>query len=169
MGHLIYDRDRGTPIRGVRALEERRAFRLAVAVLIPAHVIKQRISETLTLHGYLRVKADYGISVSALIIRAAELGAISAQRKRSLFIQLSSQGWRRDEPVSVAPEVPQLLGQAAERGISRSARQIARIVGIRYGDASRWTRLPAADLPEASSTNVVLLRPSETGARRAPR
>lgn len=158
LGHLIFDRDRTTPIRGTRALEERRAFRFAGAMLIPARVVRQRIGETLTLHGYLRVKADYGISVAALIVRAGDLGVISAQRKRSLFIQLASQGWRREEPVSVASETPQLLSQAATRGISKSARQVARAVGIRYADAIRWTGLPVTDQREAPG-NVIPLRP----------
>lgn len=167
LGHLIYDRDRTTPIRGTRTVEERRAFRFAGAMLIPAHVVTQRITETLTLQGYLRIKADYGVSVAALIVRAADLGAISAQRKRSLFIQLSSQGWRRDEPVAVAAETPLLMGQAAKRGISNSTREIAETVGIRYNDATQWTGL-TDDLEQHVPSNVIPLRPAGPRATPAP-
>ena len=52
------------------------------------------MSESLNLHGYLPIKATYGISVGAIIMRARDLGILSADRARSLQIQLSSQGWR---------------------------------------------------------------------------
>jgi Zn-dependent peptidase ImmA (M78 family)/transcriptional regulator with XRE-family HTH domain len=142
LGHLLYDRDRTVPIRGTRSPEERRAFRFGGAMLIPASVVRTRITESLTLHGYLRVKADYGISVSALIVRACDLGVISAQRKRSLFIQLSSQGWRRAEPVPVAAEKPLLIKQATERGIATDARAVAHATGIRYRLIEQWTGMP---------------------------
>lgn len=154
LGHMIYDRARTIPIRGTRAPEERRAFRFAGAMLIPAAVVRTRVTETLTLHGYLRVKADYGITVAALIVRACDLGVITAQRKRSLFIQLSSQGWRRDEPVSVATERPLLLTQATERGIAKNARTVAQATGIRYQQIEQWTGLPH----EQAIADVVPLR-----------
>lgn len=142
LGHVVYDRNRTVPIRGTRSPEEQRAFRFGGAMLIPATVVRARITESLTLHGYLRVKADYGISVAALIVRACDLGAISAQRKRSLFIQLSSQGWRRAEPVPVAPEKPLLVRQATERGIATDARAVAQATGIRYQQIEQWTGMP---------------------------
>lgn len=143
LGHLLYDRERTVAIRGTRSPEERRAFRFGGAMLIPASVVRSRITETLTLHGYLRVKADYGITVAALIVRACDLGVISAQRKRSLFIQLSSQGWRRAEPVPVASEKPLLMKQATERGIEADAGAVARVAGIRYRQVEQWTGLSA--------------------------
>lgn len=163
LGHVLYDRDRTVPIRGTRSPEEQRAFRFGGAMLIPASVVRTRITETLTLHGYLRVKADYGISVAALIVRACDLGVITAQRKRSLFIQLSSQGWRRAEPVPVATEKPILIKQATERGIATDARAVARATGVRFGQIEQWTGLSAA---RDVATVVPLRRPArpETGS-----
>lgn len=114
LGHLIFDRDAGATIRGTRSPEEVRAFRFAGALLLPARVVRSRITESLTLHAYLRVKADYGISVPAILRRARDLAVISAARYRSLSIQLSSMGWRDQslEPVDVAAERPTLLRQA---------------------------------------------------------
>lgn len=145
LGHILYDRHRTTPIRGTRSPEERRAFQFGGAMLVPASVMRERVTETLTLHGYLRVKADYGISVSALIVRACALGIISAQRKRSLFIQLSSQGWRRTEPVPVAAETPLLIRQATERGLGSDVHAVARVTGIRYRQIEQWTGLRATE------------------------
>lgn len=163
LGHLIFDADRDAPIRGSRALEERRAFRFSAAMLIPASVIRSRVTESLTLHGYLPIKADYGISVAAIIVRAADLGTISADRKRALFIQLASNGWRRNEPVQVAPEAPLLIRQATERAISADAREVAKVTGISYSNAARWTGLPLTR-PDHGLAEVIDLR-SRRGTR----
>lgn len=144
LGHLVYDTTLTAPIRGRRALEERRAFRFAGAMLIPAAVVRERITNTLTLHGYLRVKADYGITVSALIQRAADLGVITTQRARSLYIQHSSLGWRHGEPVVVADEQPLLLRQAALRGIGTTSTEIAHATGVPEALIGHWTGLDPA-------------------------
>lgn len=154
LAHVIYDRDRGSAIRGTRSLEEKRAFRFAGAVMIPAPIVRKRVSETLTLHGYLPIKADYGMSVAAIVVRAADLGAITAERKRTLMIQMSSNGWRREEPVPVAAEHAILLNQATTRSIGNSARAVAEAVGISYANAVRWTGLPL-DPPRDRLADVI--------------
>lgn len=141
LGHLIYDSSLAAPIRSTRAPEEGRAFRFAGAMLLPANVIRSRVTESLTLHGYLRLKADYGVSVAAIIKRASDLRVISPGRSRSLFIQHSSQGWRRSEPVEVAPEDALLLSQAVRRGIGDQAAVVATLTGVRAALVSHWTDL----------------------------
>jgi Zn-dependent peptidase ImmA (M78 family)/transcriptional regulator with XRE-family HTH domain len=133
-GHLIFDRDLSGPV-STRSPEEKRAYKFAGAYLLPERVVRRRVSETLNLHGYLTIKADYGISVGAIIIRARDLGVISADRARSLQIQLASQGWRYNEPVPVADETPLLLGQAirkvyGKQAIAKAAHEI--------GTAPEW-------------------------------
>jgi Zn-dependent peptidase ImmA (M78 family)/transcriptional regulator with XRE-family HTH domain len=117
LAHLIFDKNLSGPITSPRSLEEERAFRFASALLLPERVARKRITSTLSLHGYLRIKADYGISVGALVRRAKDLGIINQDRYRSLNIQLSSHGWRRNEPVEVATEVPALLEQTFDRAV----------------------------------------------------
>jgi Zn-dependent peptidase ImmA (M78 family) len=155
LAHVIFDRDRGSAIRGTRSLEEKRAFRFAGAMMLPAHIVRKRVTETLTLQAYLRIKADYGISVAAIVVRAADLGVISPHRKRTLMIQMSSNGWRRGEPVPVAEETAALLPQATTRAIGNDARTVARTVGISYANAARWTGLP---LDPPRPANVIDLR-----------
>lgn len=150
LGHLIYDSSLATPIRGTRAPEELRAFRFAGAMLLPASVVHSRVSESLTLHGYLRIKADYGISVAAAIKRASDLRAISPARARSLFIQHSSQGWRRSEPVDVAAEEPRLLSQAVRRGLGSVTEVVAAQTGVKEALVSHWTDLH--ERPEGQGT-----------------
>lgn len=141
LGHLIYDGLLAAPIRSTRSPEELRAFRFAGAMLIPASVVRSRVTESLTLHGYLRVKADYGISVAALIKRASDLRVISPARARSLFIQHSSQGWRRLEPVEVAAEEPRLLSQAVRRGLGSDPETVAAQTGVKESLVTHWTDL----------------------------
>lgn len=169
LGHLIYDSSLATPIRGTRAPEELRAFRFAGAMLLPVSVVRSRITESLTLHGYLRIKADYGISVAAIIKRASDLSVISPGRARSLFIQHSSQGWRRSEPVEVAVEKPLLLSQAVRRGLGDEVKVVAAETGVRESLVAHWTDLGMTSEPEAQ---VIPLRRSNrkvavTGPRRS--
>lgn len=130
---------------------EKRAFKFGSAVLLPEQVVRERVSDTLTLHGYLPIKADYGISVGAIIIRARDLGVISADRARSLQIQLSSQGWRREEPVPVADERPVLLRQAIQKGYTLAAiPRLAHDVGTGADWIGHWADVPVTLQNEAA-------------------
>lgn len=141
LGHLILDRARKRPIAGTRAPEEKRAYAFAAALLLPDHVIERQVSESLTLHGYLRIKAEYGISVAAIVMRARDLGLIGASRARSLQIQMSSQGWRTEEPVEVPVEHAMLFDQAVSRVFGgRSTRDIASAVGADPELLAHWLR-----------------------------
>lgn len=156
LGHVLFDRDLGAPIRSTRDPREARAYRFAGAMLIPAAVVKQRVTASLTLHGYLRIKADYGLSVAAIVKRASDLDVITPQRARSLYIQMSSQGWRSNEPVAVAPERHLLLGQAAEHGISPDGRAVARVAGTPFKRTYQWTGLKGVE--RMAMDNVIPLR-----------
>lgn len=138
--HLILDRDLPGPITSRRSIEEQRAFRFAGAFLLPEVVVRRRVSDSLTLHGYLPIKADYGISVGAIVRRAHELGVIGAARYRSLNIQLSSQGWRTHEPVVVADEKPLLLSQALRKVYGQQATaKSAHEIGVSPHWIHQWT------------------------------
>jgi Zn-dependent peptidase ImmA (M78 family)/transcriptional regulator with XRE-family HTH domain len=138
-GHLIFDRDLAAPVR-TRSPEENRAYKFAGAYLLPERVVRRRVSETLNLHGYLPIKADYGISVGAIIMRARDLSVISATRARSLQIQLASQGWRYNEPVPVADEKPLLLGQAIRKVYGKQApAKAAHEIGTAPEWINQWT------------------------------
>jgi Zn-dependent peptidase ImmA (M78 family) len=63
----------------------------------------------MTLTELAKLKAHWGISIQALIMRASHLGIMDEARKGSLFVQLSARGWRKAEPVEVHFEEPILL------------------------------------------------------------
>jgi len=88
---------------------EREANQFAAALLVPRSRALTDISESTTITGYARLKATWGVSMQALIMRGAAVGVIGESRKKSLFVQLSQYGWRKTEPVLVGRESPLLL------------------------------------------------------------
>ena len=151
-GHPLFDRDRTTPIGSTRSVEELRAHAFAGALLLPAPVARREISESLTLHSYLRVKSAYGISVGAAIMRGRKLGLISDTRYRSLriHIQMSSAGWNKVEPVEVELEKPALFEQAL-RQVHGSWAAASDAMGIAPELLQRWAPMTTPSQPDRSN------------------
>lgn len=106
VGHVVLHTFRP---RAVAAAAEDEANRFAGALLMPRSRAVEDISEQKSLQDYARLKATWGVSMQGLIMRGAKLGLIGEIRKRSLFVQLSTKGWRKNEPVNVGHEDPLLL------------------------------------------------------------
>lgn len=154
--HILADRSLDAPITSTRSPEERKAFHFAGAFLLPERVARKRISESLNLHGYLPIKADYGLSVAAILKRGHSLGLITSDRYRSLSIQLSSAGWRTSEPVEVADERPALLKQAINRVYGQSSvARASRSLGMSPDWIVRWADLDFSASSRAVHNNVV--------------
>lgn len=88
---------------------ELEAMRFAGALLLPRETAERNISESLSINGYVRLKAQFGISIAATIRRGYDLDLISQRRYKSLYVQISTKGWRKSEPVEVGIEQPALL------------------------------------------------------------
>lgn len=154
--HLIADRDLDRSLTSTRDPRELRANRFASALLLPREVALQRLSPTMTLHGFLRVKADYGVEVRGLIHRARELGIIDRDRERSLYIQWSSSGWRNEEPVPVPAEKPLLLAQALRKAEGKSyAARLSHTLGVPAQFITLWTQ--DRDDPQPNLAPVISL------------
>lgn len=104
LGHCVLHTFRPRP-----EYAETEANRFATALLVPRQRVLEDISDSLQLRDYARLKATWGVSIQALIMRGCDLGVVSEMRKRSLFVQLSAKGWRKSEPVKVGQEEPLLL------------------------------------------------------------
>lgn len=138
LAHLVWDQD-AQPWTSSRSPQEKRAHDFAGALLLPADMIRTRVTDTLNLNGYLPIKADYGASLAAIIMAAKRLHVITPQRARSLFIQLSARGWRTQEPVPVGDEQPLLLAQALKRITTWDAHSIAATTAMPAATIARWT------------------------------
>ncbi|ABW15624.1 helix-turn-helix domain protein [Parafrankia sp. EAN1pec] len=102
---------------------EGEANRFAGAFLVPAEPLREAMADQdFTLRDFAGLKARWGVSIQALIMRGSHLGLIDARRKESLFKQISARGWRKQEPVQVHHEEPALFWKlmATEFGTSRS-------------------------------------------------
>ena len=78
----------------------------ASAFLLPREPMMDLIAPDFTLESYARLKAKWGVSIQALVRRARDVGIIDYNRYRSLMIQISSRGWRKNEPVHIPVEMP---------------------------------------------------------------
>lgn len=61
------------------------------------------------------------MSIAALARRARDLGALTESQYRSLTIELSAAGMRKNEPVELARERPTLVARAVDQRLAAGA------------------------------------------------
>ncbi|MFA1548810.1 ImmA/IrrE family metallo-endopeptidase [Actinomadura chokoriensis] len=127
LGHLVLHSRRRNA-----ADPENEAHRFAGALLVPHERAIEMFSKPVTLRQLAQMKANWGISIQALIMRGSHLGLIDEHRKTSLFRQLSARGWRKSEPVAVRPEEPILIRKLlwSQHGPHVPDTKIGEIVGL---------------------------------------
>jgi Zn-dependent peptidase ImmA (M78 family)/transcriptional regulator with XRE-family HTH domain len=136
---------------------EKEAFRLAAALFLPRSAALQELSESLTLTGYMRLKGRWGVSISSLIMRAADLSIIDHERKTSLMKQISRRGWRQVEPGEVEVERPALLSHLLTERFGPDPYRIAeRELGYARSDLLEW--IPPVQDPKGSSASITELK-----------
>lgn len=128
IGHLVLHRGGGDASRNYEA----EASNFAGALLMPYDDAVVALGRNVTMQQLVRLKAAWGVSIAGLIVRAHQVGVITADRQTSLFKQLSARGWRTREPVVVHREQPALLRRLIEAqfGINPDWRQVARDLGL---------------------------------------
>ena len=152
IGHLVMDTD-----------DEPLASRFAGALLLPAEHAYRELGRTRSRldWGELKVlKRKYGMSMQAWVRRARDLKIISESVYKGHCIELSSKGWRKQEPVEyIGDEEPMLLEQMARRAVAKGLMGTDRInsvwPGFHYDDedpepeSDHLTALDLLDMPEA--------------------
>lgn len=109
LGHLVMHVMPGTE-------QEKEANAFAAEFLAPAEEIKPQL-EGLRPSDFPRLvelKAQWGLSVAALIQRAKDLDCITDKQFRDFRIKLSKMGWTTREPVQLPDERPQTLDSVIE-------------------------------------------------------
>ncbi|MFJ2542565.1 helix-turn-helix domain-containing protein [Microbacterium sp. NPDC087589] len=109
-------------------VKEREANLFAGALLAPERAIASAFSEAMTLKNLAQLKAKWGMSMQALVMRGRQLGLISPDRSQALFRQISARGWRKNEPVAVPHEAPKLMRKLIEMKYGPSPFADGRIV-----------------------------------------
>ncbi|NWF31214.1 ImmA/IrrE family metallo-endopeptidase [Streptomyces sp. PKU-EA00015] len=125
LGHLVMH---DVPEPG----QEQEADRFAAEFLMPAVEIKPQL-RAMNLRLAARLKPVWRTSMGALIRRARDLEVISDRQHTSLRVQLSQNGWTKQEPVSIPHEAPSLIPEIVrvhhvEHGYSAS--DLADMVGL---------------------------------------
>nr|WP_243757630.1 ImmA/IrrE family metallo-endopeptidase [Allobranchiibius sp. GilTou38] len=114
LGHLVMH---GEAEPGSKAIEDQ-AHRFASEFLMPAEEVHDLLPTAMGRSAWttlFRLKEQWGVSVSALLFRARQLGRLSDVSYRNAMIRMSQQGWRRDEPGAIASiEQPSLMPRSLE-------------------------------------------------------
>lgn len=141
--------------------QEKQADVFASEFLAPAEEIAPQLVGLTTrdFPRLLQLKAQWKMSVAALIRRAYDLDEISDRQYRQFQIRLNQLGWREVEPGSLPPEVPSTLARVmnvhvADHGYSLD--ELAKTAGMLPGPFQQHYRPPSDDGP---STPLRLVRP----------
>jgi Zn-dependent peptidase ImmA (M78 family)/transcriptional regulator with XRE-family HTH domain len=111
---------------------EREADRFAAEFLMPARLISPYLTG-LNIQRAVQLKQYWKASMAAIIRTAHRLGKIDDRRHKSLQVQISQLGYRRDEPAEPEREMPRIMPNMinlhrAEHGYSE--RELATVVGL---------------------------------------
>jgi len=101
VGHLVMHQTIGQ-----NAEPEANAF--AAELLMPSEYVKPDLYN-LTLPVMANLKEYWGVSMAAILKRAGDLGCITERHARTLWMEMSRLGYRRNEPGSVYKERPTLF------------------------------------------------------------
>lgn len=108
LGHLVMHKH-GAPQDSRQAESE--ADRFASAFLMPTDDVMSRIRYVPDLECLIHAKKRWGVSVAALNYRLHKLRVVSEWQNRSLNVEMSSRGYRRQEPEGLPPETSALWPQ----------------------------------------------------------
>lgn len=133
IGHLGLHASVGPPESPDEArLIERQAHRFASSFIAPADPLIsdwQDMGGRVTLSTLADLKASWGLSIKALVVRFQQLGVISGDQATALYKQISKRGWNTAEPVETTNEQPIWLIKAITKktgtaDLSNAARMV---------------------------------------------
>ena len=116
LGHLVLELYKLSEI-------ENAAHRFAAAFLAPAEAVFNELGSRRSNLGFqelLILKQKYGLSIQAWIRRASDLGIINNNTYSRMYRQLSSRGWRTEEPGTVSNEEPRHLQLLVHRAVAEN-------------------------------------------------
>lgn len=159
LGHILLHSTCPPPETSEQAkVIERQAHRFASAFLLPGDAFLDDLDEEngrrVTLSTLAALKARWGVSIKAMVVRLQQLARIDADHSRSLYKQISARGWNTGEPVHVGNERAVWFGKAVRQRFpgDESNLQAAGRSGL---DASWFERWTAWDEPELPGVAVI--------------
>lgn len=107
LGHLIMHF--GNKIRADRDLEEE-AFQFGIELLVPENNIKPYLNK-ITIEKLADLKGYWYVSMASLLRYANTLGMVTGNQYRYLWMQMSSLGYKKNEPVVIPKESPEIINE----------------------------------------------------------
>jgi len=150
LGHLIMHQS------DVSEEAEDEADEFASEFLMPADQIRGHF-QALSINSLMQLKPRWRVSMQSLLRRATDIGAIKKPHATRLWRSISSRGWRKSEPVALAPETPTLVRDIVALHLEQLAyteEQLARSLG--FGEAHLRRRLGFA-LPSREQKRFVVI------------
>jgi len=137
LGHLVMH----GPDRAGSREAEKEAHRFAAAFLMPEEDIREQLPQRADWRLLVDLKAEWGVSVGALLQRAKDLRRMSDHAHLNAMKAMSARGWRKDEPgdeLLGSPEGPRMLAEAL--------RHLEREMGVTLADLAAEAGLPLAEI-----------------------
>ncbi|MBM7411136.1 Zn-dependent peptidase ImmA (M78 family) [Clavibacter michiganensis] len=130
LGHLVMHASHVDPDAEAQADE------FAAEFLMPETMIRPELTN-LTLGKLADLKAEWGVSMQAVVERAHRLGRTSPEERTRFYRQLSSRGWKTREPGSdeLPPEIPRLAPSIGRRlhESELTRPEVMKLLGAREG------------------------------------
>ena len=166
LGHLLLHRN--VPSAYIRnpvnnKLLESQAHAFAGAFLMPEQAFANDLW-VVTLDSLKDLKSRWLVSIGAMLYRAGNLGWLTDDQRRSLWINYSRRGWKRCEPLDdeIEVETPRMLSRALKMIVEKGGVSPSRIVEdlcLPPADRSELAGLESSYL--ASSVDLDYLFPSD--------
>lgn len=98
LGHIVLNLEH---LKGNEKLQEKYCHRFAGAILFPKDIMYKELGRTRNRLSFTELgtlKAEYGISMQAIVYRAKDLGIISESYFRQFYQMFNQLGYRKSEP-----------------------------------------------------------------------
>ena len=159
LGHIVMH----FAVDGSPKVVEDQANRFAGEFLAPAHELKPQLWG-LDFQKLAGLKRYWKISMSALVMRAYQLGAITENQKRSMFTRLSKAGYRLREPEvtdppNEPPELPYRLVQYHLNNLGYAEGELRQLLAIGHKDFATHYHNPHDEWAEIDPPHVAKMRP----------
>jgi hypothetical protein len=139
-------------------LIESQADQFASSFLLPAESFATDFP-AVSLELFRALKPKWKVSIAMMLMRARQLGSVSEEQYRKLWVSYSRRGWRKHEPLDndLPPENPRVLRRAIELLVDSGVQTRADIL----------TRLPfsASDIEELAGLAHGYLTPGSPSVR----
>ena len=165
LGHLILHKH-GAPV-GQEA--EREADQFASAFLIPRSSVLASRSGLATIHSLIKLKKRWGVSLAALVYRMHNLRILTDWHYRTLCIEISKNGYNKNEPEGVEREHSKIWGivfkELRKEGISKehiahdihiySSEIESLVFGLVLMNVIQGSNVPSRKIPNPSHLRLV--------------